>query len=199
VSRFVVLLRGVNVGKGNKVPMAEFRAALESLGHHHVRTLLNSGNAVFSSTSRSDSKLASVIAKAVEERFGVVTPVIVKSARNSKRSSRTTRSRLPSQSTLVSSWRSRWIPRDSKNYKACLPCFNLASASRSTNTRRTFTALAAFWKARLARPFLAAPGAASPLETGPRSSSSCPWLVKARPDPSLEWTAASTGFRPPCH
>jgi uncharacterized protein (DUF1697 family) len=80
VSRFVVLLRGVNVGKGNKVPMAEFRAALESLGHHQVRTLLNSGNAVFSSTSRSASKLASVIANAVEERFGVVTPVIVKSA-----------------------------------------------------------------------------------------------------------------------
>jgi uncharacterized protein (DUF1697 family) len=70
----------VNIGKGNKVPMAEFRAALESLGHHQVRTLLNSGNAVFSSTSRSTSKLASVIAKAVEERFGVVTPVIVKSA-----------------------------------------------------------------------------------------------------------------------
>lgn len=80
MSRFVVLLRGVNVGKGNKVPMAEFRAALESLGHRQVRTLLNSGNAVFSSTSRSTSKLASVIAKAVEDRFGVVTPVIVKSA-----------------------------------------------------------------------------------------------------------------------
>lgn len=80
MSRFVVLLRGVNVGKGNRVPMAEFRAALESLGHHQVRTLLNSGNAVFSSTSRSTSKLASVIAKALEERFGVVTPVIVKSA-----------------------------------------------------------------------------------------------------------------------
>lgn len=80
MSRFVVLLRGVNVGKGNKVPMAEFQAALESLGHQQVRTILNSGNAVFSSTSRSPGKLASAIAKAVEERTGVVTPVIVKSA-----------------------------------------------------------------------------------------------------------------------
>ena len=60
--------------------MAEFRAVLESLGHRRVRTLLNSGNAVFSSTSRSVGKLAGVIAKAVEERFAVVTPVIVKSA-----------------------------------------------------------------------------------------------------------------------
>ena len=80
MSRYVVLLRGVNVGKGNRVPMAEFRAALESLGHRQVRTLLNSGNAVFSSASRSAGKLASAIAKAVEERFGVATPVIVKSA-----------------------------------------------------------------------------------------------------------------------
>ncbi len=80
MSRFVVLLRGVNLGKGNKVPMAAFRAALEDLGCREVATLLNTGNAVFTSTGRNGSKLASVIAKAVEERFGVVTTVIVKSA-----------------------------------------------------------------------------------------------------------------------
>ncbi len=79
MARFVVLLRGVNVGKGNKVPMAEFRAALEELGHTAVQTLLNSGNAVFSSASRSPAKLATDIASAVQARFGVVTPVIVKS------------------------------------------------------------------------------------------------------------------------
>ena len=80
MGRFIVLLRGVNVGKGNKVPMAEFRAALEELGHGDVRTLLNSGNAVFSSTTRGSAKLATDIAAAVQARFGVVTPVIVKSA-----------------------------------------------------------------------------------------------------------------------
>ena len=80
MSRFVVLLRGVNVGKGNKVPMAGLRAALEDLGHTRVQTLLNSGNAVFSSSRRSARQLASTIGQVVEERFGVVTPVIVKSA-----------------------------------------------------------------------------------------------------------------------
>ena len=80
MSRFAVLLRGVNVGKGNRVPMAEFRAVLEKLGHGSVRTLLNSGNAVFSSSSRSSGKLAEGIASAVKGHFGVVTPVIVKSA-----------------------------------------------------------------------------------------------------------------------
>jgi uncharacterized protein (DUF1697 family) len=80
MSRFVALLRGVNVGKANKVPMAEFRATLEGLGHKSVRTLLNSGNAVFDSASRRPAKLATDIAAAVQGRFGVITPVIVKSA-----------------------------------------------------------------------------------------------------------------------
>ncbi len=60
--------------------MAEFRAALEELGHTEVQTLLNSGNAVFSSASCSPATLATGIASAVQARFGVVTPVIVKSA-----------------------------------------------------------------------------------------------------------------------
>lgn len=80
LGRFVVLLRGVNVGKGNKVPMAGFRAALEDLGCTSVQTLLNSGNAVFSSASRSPVELATDIASSVEARFDVATPVVVKSA-----------------------------------------------------------------------------------------------------------------------
>lgn len=80
MSRFVVLLRGVNVGKANRVPMAEFKRLLEDLGHTEVSTLLNSGNAVFTSSARSGVKLAATIKKALETTFGVSTPVVVKSA-----------------------------------------------------------------------------------------------------------------------
>lgn len=80
VPRFVVLLRGVNVGKGNRVPMADFRAALGQLGYGAVTTILNSGNAVFTATDRSPRKHAAAIAGLVRERYGVVTPVVVKSA-----------------------------------------------------------------------------------------------------------------------
>jgi uncharacterized protein (DUF1697 family) len=76
----VVLLRGVNVGKGNRVPMADFRLLLEALGHRSVSTLLNSGNAVFSERRGSDTALAAGIAEALLQRFGIATPVIVKSA-----------------------------------------------------------------------------------------------------------------------
>lgn len=77
--RFVVLLRGVNVGKANRVPMAAFKAVLESLGHTQVSTLLASGNAAFTSAGRSTAGHAQGIAAALKDGFGVATPVIVKS------------------------------------------------------------------------------------------------------------------------
>lgn len=79
-TRFVVLLRGVNVGKGNRVPMAGFRSMLEAMGHTGVKTLLNSGNAVFASPQRSEARHAAAIAAALREQLGVDTPVVVKSA-----------------------------------------------------------------------------------------------------------------------
>jgi uncharacterized protein (DUF1697 family) len=78
--RYVALLRGVNVGRGNRVPMADFEALLEDLGCTGVRTLLNSGNAVFTSTGRSQVELAESIAAELEKRLAVKTRVIVKSA-----------------------------------------------------------------------------------------------------------------------
>jgi uncharacterized protein (DUF1697 family) len=78
--RFVVLLRGVNVGTGNRVPMAEFRALLTKLGYTDVATLLNSGNAVFSSSRTSTAAHAKAIGNALADSLGVRVPTIVKSA-----------------------------------------------------------------------------------------------------------------------
>lgn len=78
--RFIILLRGVNVGKGARVPMAEFRRLLEDLGFTAVKTLLNSGNAVATGAGRPAAAHAQAVAAAVQQRFGVTTPVIVKSA-----------------------------------------------------------------------------------------------------------------------
>ena len=46
MTRCVVLLRGVNVGRANRIAMADFRAALEQLGCSDVATYVQSGNAV---------------------------------------------------------------------------------------------------------------------------------------------------------
>ena len=77
---FVALLRGVNVGKAKRVPMAELRQLLQALGYAEVATLLNSGNAVFRATGRSADKHAAAITQALRARFGFEVPVIVKSA-----------------------------------------------------------------------------------------------------------------------
>ena len=77
---YVALLRGVNVGKAKRVPMADLRDVLAGLGCTDVTTLLNSGNAVFKSTARSASGCAATIARALAERFGFDVPVVVKSA-----------------------------------------------------------------------------------------------------------------------
>jgi uncharacterized protein (DUF1697 family) len=61
--------------------MAEFREILAALGYTNVRTLLNSGNAVFTGDDRAPAAHAAAISKAIEQRLGVLVPVIVKSRR----------------------------------------------------------------------------------------------------------------------
>jgi len=78
VPQFVVLLRGVNVGGGNRVPMAAFRGLLEAEGFTGVATLLNSGNAVFRSSGRLPSNHARVIGARLQESLAVSVPVVVK-------------------------------------------------------------------------------------------------------------------------
>lgn len=77
---FIALLRGVNVGKAKRVPMAELRALLSELGYEGVATLLNSGNAVFRSPKGPSSKHASAIAAAIADKLKLDVPVIVKAA-----------------------------------------------------------------------------------------------------------------------
>jgi uncharacterized protein (DUF1697 family) len=49
MTRYLILLRGINVGGRNKVPMAALRELLESHGHTKVSTYIASGNVILSS------------------------------------------------------------------------------------------------------------------------------------------------------
>jgi len=77
---YVVLLRGVNVGKAKRVPMADFKQLLLGLGCTHATTLLNSGNGVVQHPRVASPVLAGRIAAALTARFGFEVPVLVKSA-----------------------------------------------------------------------------------------------------------------------
>lgn len=76
----IALLRAVNVGGRNRVRMADLRAVLESEGLTDVRTLLQSGNAVFAGPSRPTRGLERRLERAVLERLGVETTFFVRSA-----------------------------------------------------------------------------------------------------------------------
>ncbi|MFF7335674.1 DUF1697 domain-containing protein [Streptomyces sp. NPDC008150] len=80
MTTYAALLRGINVGGAKKVPMAELRALLSSLGHEDVRTHLQSGQAVFSTDRAADEPdaLAAEIAEAVEKSFGFTVDVLVR-------------------------------------------------------------------------------------------------------------------------
>lgn len=66
--RYVVLLRGINVGGKNTVPMAELRACLEELHCTDVQTYIASGNAIVTSTL-SVTDLAAAIERELPRRF----------------------------------------------------------------------------------------------------------------------------------
>lgn len=80
MTRFVALFRGINVGKAKRIAMADLRALMQTLGYAEVRTLLNSGNAVFDAANGTATEHAQRIQAAVADALGVNALVIVKSA-----------------------------------------------------------------------------------------------------------------------
>ncbi len=75
---YVALLRAVNVGGRNRVPMARLRATLEALGHEDVATYVQSGNVVFRSRSRSASSIRGGLERVIKAEFGFDVVVIVR-------------------------------------------------------------------------------------------------------------------------
>ena len=73
----VALLRGINVGGRNKVPMADLREVVTSLGHTGVSTYIQSGNVLFSTAEEDNAALAAALESAIEDRFGIWSSVVV--------------------------------------------------------------------------------------------------------------------------
>ena len=77
LQRYVALLKGVNVGGHNKLPMAGLRALVEELGYGDVSTYIQSGNVLFSGTTEPD---ASRFVEAIARTFAIDTAVAIRSA-----------------------------------------------------------------------------------------------------------------------
>jgi uncharacterized protein (DUF1697 family) len=80
-SSWIALLRAVNLGARNKVPMAELRRLFEEAGAEDVRTWIQSGNVVFSQSKPDAAKFEA----AIEQKLGVKTVIVLRSARQLKK------------------------------------------------------------------------------------------------------------------
>ena len=71
MTSYVALLRGINVGGNNMVAMADLRAMLTALGFADVKTVLQSGNAVFRGPATSPARLEQRLEAEMTKRFGI--------------------------------------------------------------------------------------------------------------------------------
>ena len=79
MSAWAALLRAVNVGGNNKLPMAELKALCEGLGFDRVQTYIASGNVVFAS-EHSEADLRRALEAAILERYAKPLGVLLRSA-----------------------------------------------------------------------------------------------------------------------
>ena len=78
---YIGLLRGVNIGRSKRVAMADLRALVGQLGYHDVRTVLNSGNVVFTGLRAPVARVAGRVELALAKHLGVTVRVVVLTAR----------------------------------------------------------------------------------------------------------------------
>lgn len=75
----VALLRGINVGGKNKLPMTALVEIFKGLGCADVRTYIQSGNVVFSASDALVRRIPTEVAATIEKKLGLTVPVITRS------------------------------------------------------------------------------------------------------------------------
>lgn len=75
MNKYIVLLRGINVGGRNKLPMAELRTLLSTNGYKNVATYIQSGNIILNSTE-SVEKTNEHIKTLIKQQFDYEIPVV---------------------------------------------------------------------------------------------------------------------------
>lgn len=78
MTRYVALLRAVNLGSHKKVSMAELRTLLSGMGYGDVATYLQSGNAVFTAAEPDAATVAADVEGRLAAELGLSTEVIIR-------------------------------------------------------------------------------------------------------------------------
>jgi len=79
-SKYLALLRGINVGGKNMLQMKDLAAMFVAAGCSDVATYIQSGNVVFRANEKVASGLSGMISQEIEKQFGIRVPVVLRSA-----------------------------------------------------------------------------------------------------------------------
>jgi uncharacterized protein (DUF1697 family) len=79
MTRYVALLRAINVGGTGKLPMADLKAICEDAGFAHVQTYIASGNVVFESKA-SEAKVKAMLEKRLHDYAGKPVDIVARTA-----------------------------------------------------------------------------------------------------------------------
>ena len=74
------LLRGINVGGKNRLPMKDLAAMFDAAGCGSVSTYIQSGNVLFEASPALARRIPALVGKAISDRFGYRVPVVLRSA-----------------------------------------------------------------------------------------------------------------------
>ena len=80
MTTFVALLRSINVGGRNRLPMADLRGLVSSLGYGDAQTYVQSGNVVLTGAG-TPATVGRALEAGIADAFGLEVPVIVRSQR----------------------------------------------------------------------------------------------------------------------
>jgi uncharacterized protein (DUF1697 family) len=74
----LALLRGINVGGKNRLPMKDLAALFVAAGCTDVRTYIQSGNVIFAATPAVSARVDALVTEQITARFGYRTPVVLR-------------------------------------------------------------------------------------------------------------------------
>lgn len=80
MSQYIAFIRGINVGRAKRVAMADLRMLAMEMGFSEARTVLNSGNLIFTASAAKGKNAAQRIEKAISTRLGVAAKIITLTA-----------------------------------------------------------------------------------------------------------------------
>lgn len=75
--RYIALSRGINVGGKNKISMQKLKECFEELSFCEVKTYLNSGNVIFSTSKTNIPNITSSIESMIKKTFNLDIPVLI--------------------------------------------------------------------------------------------------------------------------